>query len=70
MSESDTLDNITLESDDILTIERFENDYCNHKNNLLLRNYNGGNDTYKLKKNIRRLYNCYVLCVITKSKSR
>jgi hypothetical protein len=35
MSYSDSLDNITLDSDDILTIERFENNYYNHKNNVL-----------------------------------
>jgi hypothetical protein len=60
MTESDTLDHITLDSDNILSIERFENNYYNHKNKLS-QNQNGGNDTYKLKKNIRRLYNCYVL---------
>jgi len=50
MSESDTLDtnNIltTLDTNNILTIERLKN--------------NGGNNK-KLKKNIVRLYNCYVL---------
>jgi len=35
MSYSDSLDNITLDSDNILTIERFENNYYNHKNNVL-----------------------------------
>ena len=58
MTESDTLDHITLDSDDILTIERFENNYYNHTNKLLQK---GGKDTNKLKKNIIRLYNCYVL---------
>ena len=123
MSYSDSLDNITLDSDDILTIERFENNYYNHKNNVLqiggniiedkfkemliyiiikifntpeakealhetirevheaqqksaatpdfnLLNPNtwfkdmkffGGGNKKKLKKNIIRLYNCYIL---------
>jgi hypothetical protein len=50
------LDNISLDSDDIRTIERFENNYYNHKNNVL---QNGGSN--KLEKNIERLFNCYVL---------
>jgi hypothetical protein len=63
MIKSDSLDNITLDSNDILTIERFENNYYNHKNNII---QNGGstntnNKRDKLKKNIARLYNCYVL---------
>jgi hypothetical protein len=123
MSYSDSLDNITLDSDDILTIERFENNYYNHKNNVLqiggniieekfkemLKNiilkilktpearealhetirevheaqqklaptpefhllnpttwfkdikFFGGGNKKKLKKNIIRLYNCYIL---------
>ena len=56
MTKSDSLDNITLDSDDIRTIERFENNYYNRKNNIL---QNGGSN--KLEKNIKRLYNCYVL---------
>jgi hypothetical protein len=56
MTKSDSLDNITLDSDDIQTIERFENNYYNHKTNIL---QNGGSN--KLEKNIERLYNCYVL---------
>ena len=59
MTERDSLDNITLDSDDIRSIERFENNYYNRKNNIL---QNGGNaNTNKLEKNIKRLYNCYVL---------
>ena len=115
MSYSDSLDNITLDSDDILTIERFENNYYNHKNNVLQIGGNiieekfkemlediiikilktpkarealektirevhssptpefhffnpttwpklfGGGNKKKLKKNIIRLYNCYIL---------
>jgi hypothetical protein len=57
MIKSDSLDHITLDSADIQSIERFENNYYNHKNNLL---QNGGN-IQKLEKNIARLYNCYVL---------
>jgi hypothetical protein len=56
MTKSDSLDNITLDSDDIRTIERFENNYYNRKNNVL---QNG--DSKKLVKNIVRLYNCYLL---------
>ena len=56
MTKSDSLDNITLDSDDIRTIERIENNYNNHKkNNLQI----GGE--YKLEKNIERLFDCYVL---------
>jgi hypothetical protein len=55
MIKSDSLDNITLDSDDIKTIERFENNYYNHKNKL----QNGGNN--KLENNIVRLFNCYLL---------
>ena len=58
MTKSDSLDNITLDSDDILTIERFENNYYNHKNNII---QNGGSYNNKLVKNIERLHNCYVL---------
>jgi hypothetical protein len=54
--KSDSLDNISLDSDDIRTIERFENNYYNRKNNIL---QNGGSN--KLEKNIVRLFNCYVL---------
>jgi len=54
--KSDSLDNISLDSDDIRSIERFENNYYNHKNNIL---QNGGSN--KLEKNIVRLFNCYVL---------
>lgn len=43
--KSDSLDNISLDSDDIRSIERFENNYYNHKNNIL---QNGGSN--KLKK--------------------
>ena len=57
MIKSDSLDHITLDSANIQSIERFENNYYNHKNNLL---QNGGN-IQKLEKNIVRLYNCYVL---------
>jgi hypothetical protein len=39
MIESDSLDRVTLDSADIQTIERFENHYYNHKNNVL---QNGG----------------------------
>ena len=46
MLESNFLDQISINSYDILTIERLKN--------------NGGNNK-KLKKNIVRLYNCYVL---------
>ena len=35
MIESDSLDRITLDSDDVQTLERFENNYYNHKNKLL-----------------------------------
>jgi hypothetical protein len=55
MIKSDSLDNITLDSDDIKTIERFENNYYNHKNKL----QNGGNN--KLENNIVRLFNYYLL---------
>jgi len=55
MLKSDSLDNITLDSDDIKTIERFENNYYNHKNKL----QNGGNN--KLENNIVRLFNYYLL---------
>ena len=60
MTKSDSLDNITLDSDDMKTIERFENNYYNHKKNLL---QNGGTNssTNKLNKNIVRLFNYYVL---------
>jgi hypothetical protein len=60
MIKSDSLDYITLDSYEIKDIENFENNYYNHKNYLLLQNQNGGN-IQKLKKNIGRLYNCYVL---------
>ena len=56
MTKSDSLDNITLGSDDIKTIERFENYYYNHKKNKL---QNGGNN--KLEKNIERLFNYFLL---------
>lgn len=56
MTKSDSLDNITLDSDDINTIERFENYYYNHKKKKL---QNGGNN--KLEKNIERLFNYYLL---------
>jgi hypothetical protein len=39
MINSDSLDYITLDTSDILTIERFENNYYNHKKNIL---QNGG----------------------------
>ena len=61
MTESDSLDRITLDSADIQTIERFENHYYNHKNNVL---QNGGNNNKKLEKNknnIIRLYYFHVL---------
>jgi hypothetical protein len=58
MTGSDSLDKITLDSDDMRTIERFENNYYNRKNNVL---QNGG--SAKLEKNIERLFNCYVLSV-------
>ena len=35
MIESDLLDRITLDSDDVQTLERFENNYYNHKNNII-----------------------------------
>jgi ribosomal protein S24E len=35
MIESDSLDRITLDSDDVRTLERFENNYYNHKNNIM-----------------------------------
>jgi hypothetical protein len=54
MIKSDSLDNITLDSNDIKTIERFENNYYNHKNQL----QNGGNN--KLENNIVRLFKCYL----------
>jgi hypothetical protein len=56
MTKSDSLDNITLDSDEIKDIERFENNYYNRKNNVL---QNGGSN--KLVKNIVRLSNCYLL---------
>jgi hypothetical protein len=60
MTKSDSLDNITLDSDEIRTIERFETNYHNHKKNKL---QNGGMllGNNKLVRNIERLYNCYVL---------
>jgi len=58
MTISDSLDNITLDSNDIQSIERFENNYFNYKKNII---QNGGIDKEKLNKNIQRLYNCYVL---------
>jgi hypothetical protein len=105
MIKSDSLDNITLDSDDIRTIERFENNYYNSKNNIIQnggggglekikvgpieipeadlaalrpssslppqlpprpsqekKNLSGGNNKRdKLEKNIKRLYNCYIL---------
>ena len=57
MTKSDSLDNITLDSDDIKTIKRFENNYYNHKKNIL---QYGGSDN-KLEKNIVRLFTCYLL---------
>ena len=42
MIETDSLDHITLDSDDIQTIERFKNNYYNHKKNV---SQNGGNNT-------------------------
>jgi hypothetical protein len=56
MTKTDSLDNITLDSDEIRTIERFENNYYNHKKNPF---QNGG--IYKLEKNIGRLFECYIL---------
>ena len=35
MIESDSLDRITLDSDDVQTLERFKNNYYNHKNNIM-----------------------------------
>ena len=58
MIQSDlTLDNITLDSADIQTIERFENNYYNHKNKLL----QSGSNNNKLENDIVRLYNCFIL---------
>ena len=58
MIESDTLDHITLDSDDILTIERFENNYYNHKNNLLSQNQHGGTiDIENLMKIFEKIIN-------------
>ena len=56
MIETDSLDHITLDSDDIQTIERFKNNYYNHNKNLL---QNGGNDNDNNK--LKRLFNCYIL---------
>lgn len=39
MTNSDSLDNITLNSDEIQSIKRFENNYYNHKNDII---QNGG----------------------------
>ena len=39
MTKIDSLDNITLDSDELRSIERFENNYYNHKNNII---QNGG----------------------------
>jgi hypothetical protein len=52
-----------VNSDKITNIERFEKKYYNHTKKMI---QNGGNansnvNTYKLNKNIQRLYNCYVL---------
>lgn len=58
MTKSDSLDNITLDSDEIRNIERFENNYYNNKKNIL---QNGGTNTNKLVQNIERLYNFYLL---------
>jgi hypothetical protein len=58
MTKSDSLDNITLDSDELRTIERFENNYHDYNKNKL---QNGGNEISKRVKNINRLYNCYVL---------
>lgn len=56
MTKSDSLDNITLDSDEIRTIEKFENNYYKYKKTKL---QNGGN--YKLETNIGRLFSCYLL---------
>ena len=48
MLESDSLDQISINSYDILTYEK----------NLL---QNGGNNTIKIEKNIKRLFKCYTL---------
>jgi hypothetical protein len=58
MIKSDSLDNITLDSDEIRNIERFENNYYSHKKNIL---QNGGNKTNKLVKDIEKLNYYYLL---------
>jgi hypothetical protein len=58
MTKSDSLDNITLDSDEIRNIERFENNYYNHKKHIL---QNGGTKPNKLVKDILKLNNYYLL---------
>lgn len=52
MIDSDSLDRITLDSDDVQTLERFENHYYNHKNNIM---QNGGASDDFLREPIQKI---------------